>query len=168
MENFGYVLGAFSNISDVWAIGAGNFKADAKIGTKELHTDNAPLPHSGMSDVGVRDPNMMDISWGPEISGKPFGSLGDASHKFSTIDKWYTTHMKIYGINLTKYYASVSKINLMHHVKNYNLLGRNCAFQASRALNSAGVFNIPLILPQALELQMLIRNYGYLSTLIQK
>ncbi|SET97010.1 DUF6443 domain-containing protein [Hymenobacter actinosclerus] len=177
IENIGYGLGAFTNISDTYGFVFGG-------------TETVDLVSSGHSKI-MKDGNFL-YDFGTDLKGweSILGDgkqLGDAFKKASSTNDYFLTgkeanltdglvatgrHQSVRGVNLTKLatykYATEGR-------NAYSLAGivpigsRNCSAASSAAFLHAGVFNIPFGVPGVLSFQMFLRQYSpVVSSLLKK
>lgn len=180
MENFGYGLGAFVNLTDIWGAAYGN-----PSGELELQTDG----HSQFYD----SENGQTFSWGAmredgtrythdamgnELSTKQQSSLlfkklnPVTDYKNSFGQSWKYRTVGISGVNKAAYNNYISKLPQDGQFYRMGSLipgkGMHCTIAASKALLKSGVFNMPILrMPWTLDLQMRMRDYTYLSHFTQ-
>jgi RHS repeat-associated protein len=174
-ENFGYALGAFTNISDIYGVAMGAYGDNAK--SIDLQSDNHSSLYDkdgkSLLDVGVQKARS-GVTPGEAISGGLDLSTDYRNHQMSIGEK---TPRSLFYRRQTINNVRVDKIGqyksaLSCSGKGYGLFrvfggaNINCAGAASNALLKAGVFNIPLGVPGILSLQMYVRQYGYNSFLV--
>jgi len=177
LENIGYGLGAFSNVSDIYGLALGG-------------SESVELISSGHSKI-MKDGKFL-YDYGTDKSGweKILGDgtqLGDAFKKGTSTNDYFLTGKEA---NLTKDLAATGRHQVVNGVNlarlsaykaasegqfNYCLVGvlpfgaRNCSTAASVALLRSGVFNIPIGAPGILSLQMYARQYSpTISSLLEK
>jgi RHS repeat-associated protein len=172
MENIGYGIGAFANVSDAWALYKGVYKSGANLGSKELLTenDNPFVNHSAVGNVGSTQEDL-DINLGPSkllSNGIPdiTSKITNEEFDFKSFDNSLTTRIEVNNLLIDKYNPAVDQINEMTGKVTYNLFFNNCTTGPSIAFLKAGVFNIPIWFPRSLEIQMFARSYAQYSWLL--
>jgi RHS repeat-associated protein len=169
LENLGYFLGAFGNVSDVYSLALGG-------------TDNALLnsrSHSKLLDKnGKRELFNPGMEFNDAITTKKLpwykGLVAKRDlitdyirpDKPSKFENFIERNQLIKGINLKRLAKYKNKVELKGDFMIGNLTpigATNCSGWTSSALLSSGVFNIPIAIPGLLSLQMYARQYSYLS-----
>ncbi|MGQ1947252.1 hypothetical protein ACT3CD_09165 [Geofilum sp. OHC36d9] len=169
MQNLGYGLGAFANLSDAWAIAKGAYGNN--VGEADLVTKNDPIGHSELRTVPDAKGNAENlISVGPDWDRAVRGdSFWDApgyndwpTHANDVgLDGLTVSKIRISNIRLDKVNQYVSG-NLK--IFRYSALNTNCVTSVSNALLKAGVLNMPFLRhPSLLQMQMFARRYSYFS-----
>lgn len=186
MENLGYGLGAFANLSDIWSAAYGN-----PTGELELQTDGHSQtydPETGktfswgaMREDGRRFTHDYVDEFDFVGTKKPTGELIPIGFKKlravtdytnSEDPSWSYRTVGISGVNKSTYYNYISQLpkeGQFYRMASFvPIKGMHCTIAASRALLRSGVFNLPIFrMPWTLDLQMRIRDYTYLSHLTQ-
>lgn len=165
MENLGYGLGLFANISDGFSVIKGIYNKKNDIGDVDLITKN---DHIGHSELVKPETGENIVSVGPPeggvdktqlLFGKSEGQNTWHSYKDSVKD-WDVTKITIKNVRLDKlneYSNRLSTKPFDYSIMRWN--GLSCVTAASEGLLKAGVFNIPLFRhPSLLQFQMFIRN----------
>jgi RHS repeat-associated protein len=160
LENIGFGVGLFSNLSDAYALLHGAYGANS--GEVELVTKNDPVGHSALVKPGTKT-NL--ISHGPDPRGRMPGTndwynhLDDTGFDRATVSRIRVTNVDVHAMNS---YA----MGMGRHPM-WRMFGPNCVGSASNALLKAGVLNMPFLRhPMLLELQMAIRQNPYLTSYI--
>jgi RHS repeat-associated protein len=167
METLGYSIGLFANLSDSWAY----------IKTSYLSDDTLQLQTDGHSQI-YNPKDGKTFSWGamtPEGEYYPrefkylFKRLNSVTnYKNSTGETFLFRKINIRNINLdsyNEYIKNVGSKGISYRMGVFSpIKSMHCTVAASRALFSAGVFNLPIFrLPILLDFQMRVREYMYLS-----
>lgn len=174
IENFGYGLGAFANLSDAYGIYKGAF--GKSISEVELQSDNHSSLYdkdgNSILDVGIKKARRQ-VADNPKeaISGSLELSVDYRNHQNRIGEEVprsiFYRRQSINNVQIDKISAYKNKLEMSG--KGYGLLrifggcNINCTGGASMALLNAGVFNIPIAVPGILSLQMYARQYSYLS-----
>ncbi len=169
LENIGYGLGAFANLSDAWAIAKGAYGNN--VGEADLVTKNDPIGHSELRTVPDAKGNTENlISVGPDWDR---AVRGDSFWDAPGYNDWPThaNDVGLDGLTVSKIRISnvrLDKINqyVSGNLKNfrYSALNTNCVTSVSNALLKAGVLNMPFLRhPSLLQMQMFARRYSYFS-----
>ncbi len=169
LENLGYALGAFANLSDAWSVISGVNSANSE--NVNLISDNHSIVQrkdgSNIIDVGAyKNRNQIGVIEG--ITGTDlttnYRALQKALYKNIIKPSPFYRTQNISGLMVNKAMAYADRLALSG--KKYAFfggLGLNCASAAGRALLHGGVFNIPIGIPGLLSMQMYARQYGHLS-----
>ena len=171
METIGYSIGLFANLSDSWSYIKTSYLSDNSI---QLQTDGHSQIYNPADDK--------TFSWGamtPEGDYYPrelkylFKKLNSVTnYKNSTGETWLYRTVNIRNVNLESYYNYINSIGNKGFSYRMGvfmpLKSMHCTIAASKALFSAGVFNLPIFrAPALLDFQMRIREYMYLSYSLQ-
>ena len=171
--DLGYGLGAFSNLTDIWAGIKGAYSSNSSL---ELQTDW----HSQIYDPETNS----TFSWGANKPGtnEPFFAPGTSiweklpyapkrlaptTNYTNTKDFFFRT-VDINRVNTGLYRDYISQLpkpgQYYRYASLFSIKSMHCTIAASRSLLAGGVFNLPILrMPWLLDLQMRIRNYTYLS-----
>jgi hypothetical protein len=170
MENFGYALGAFSNLLDM-----------GKVGSALLQTEKGGLGHSAVTTE--RGDQIIDF--GPD---KTRGGLAKAVHNPNGASKWYSrvfsgapatnrygfegaTPMAISKVNLStlkaygKFLDFMTSKGVLGAKMPYSFLYSSCSVQAGIGLLLGGIPNIA-ITPWLLEQSVRMWNAGLTPSMV--
>ena len=169
-EDLGYGLGAFSNLTDIWAGIKGAYNSNSSL---ELQTNwhsqtydpetNSTFSWGAMTENGER--------YFPEDASF-WKRLPFATKRLNPVVNYHSPcefrTVVINRVNKVSYYKYISQLPKTGQFYRWASLvpikGMHCTIAASRALLAGGVFNIPILrMPWLLDLQMRIRDYTYLS-----
>ena len=172
LQNLGYALGVYANMTDMWAVIKGAYNST---GMLELQTDS----HSQTFDYEY---NKL-FSWGAMTEdGKRYfpedatfrERLPFALKKLNPVTDYNSVRSKLFRsvpvkrVNLGGYRAYVESLPANGQSYRFATLlpikNMHCTIAASRALLAGGVFNLPILrMPWLLDLQMRIRDYTFLG-----
>jgi len=167
MENFGYSVGLFANLSDGFSVLKGVFNKNNKdmTGDIDLVTKNDQIGHTELITTKTGE-NITSV--GPPDSGVPKNQLlfgksegQNTWHSYKdNVGDWDVTRIMIKNVRYDK--LNQYNINLTTKPFEYSVMrwnGLSCVTAASEALLKAGVFNLPFFRhPSLLQFQMFIRN----------
>lgn len=166
LENIGYGLGAFANVSDGWAALKGAYNSKTTLELQTAGHSQTYNPETGET-----------FSWGAmKENGEYYDrTIENALKKLNPVTDYVSPKVgslyrtvDINKINITgynNYISTLPKQGQFYRLASFvPIKGMHCTIAASRALLAGGVFNIPILrMPWLLDLQMRIRNYTYLS-----
>lgn len=172
MQNLGYGLGAFANISDVYGFAKGAYANSSKpTGDVSLTTKNDPIGHNALIDengntlvsVGPDKGNLPPSNKDLLLKSQPNGTNRWDNYSVD-VDKFSVTKIDIKNVRVDKInnFANSELQNFNYGIFKWN--GYSCVSACSKALLQGGVFNIPFLgHPSILQLQMVARQNAYLS-----
>lgn len=173
MENLGYGLGAFANVSDAWAIYNGAY--GSRVDDINLRSGNHSILETKEGDRLLDVGTMKQRSTVTNKEGL-FGKLEITTDYRGYQDRTYNNPIDPGTLNRIQHVGGVRldrlsqyKVALDQSGKTYGFLrlfgGKsiNCAGAAAMGLLKSGVFNIPIAIPGALSLQMYMRQFSFMS-----
>ncbi len=169
LENIGYGIGAFANLSDVYGFVKGAYGSNA--GEIDLATKNDPIGHSALVDNNGNNIVSVGPDWSTAQAGDSFWDVPGTNDWYNHLndqglDKLTVTRIKITNVRLDKINDYVQN-NLQNF--RYRALHTSCVTEASRALLKAGVLNLPVLRhPTLLQLQMFARQNAYYTSYIYR
>ena len=172
MEDIGYGLGAFANMSDIWAVAKGVNSSNS--GKVELETDQHSIirdeNENVLLDLGAKK-RKADITQYEGVFGDleittdyrnlQF-DLGTRFHK-----GFFDRFQEINGVRIDKLIEYKNTLDCSGRGYGFfRIFGGknlNCGGAAAMGLLKSGVFNIPIGWPFLLSTQMYMRQFGYTS-----
>ncbi len=170
LENIGYGLGLFANLSDTYSFIKGAY--GNKASEIDLVTKNDPIGHSALVDENGNNIVSVGPDWSRAVQGDSFwnapGMNDWYNHLDDTgIDKLTVSKIKIHNVRLDKVNEYVK--DKLTNAFRYKAIGRSCVTETSRALLKAGVLNMPFLRhPSLLQFQMFLRQNTYFTSFINK
>jgi hypothetical protein len=160
LENIGYGIGTFANISDIWAFSKGIYNSSSTRRIEDVDLATAPGLSSHAAVVEhATDKNLISVGTSNYLG--PFKE-SELSFNLRNYVKNGASIRTIKNVN-TRALHSYNRDLIRNFSTKYQALTKNCAWYASRGLLKSGVFLIPQSIPRLLELQILIRNYSQYS-----
>ena len=160
IENLGYAMGGFGNISDAWGLYKGVYNSENSASVKDADLASAPgaTSHASLVEHGTAN-NLLSVG-----TKNYQGAFNDSELSFNWNN--YVNNgasiQTIKNVNLDALRAFNRQLIKDLSTK-YQLFTKNCAVYASRGLLNAGVFVIPQTLPRLLQFQIFVRNYSQYS-----
>ena len=169
LENLGYGLGTWGNLSDAYAIVQGAYGENVKENFS-LVTKNDPTGHAAIVDengtnivsVGPKEPIAGDKI---DFISKDVPGQNDWSNhlKDKGIDKLTVTKIRLTNLNTDNVREFADSHFQSFEYTVFGSSGYSCVTGASKALLNAGVLNIPFYHPIFLELQVALSRNSYMS-----
>ena len=168
LQNLGYGLGAFANLSDIYGFALGAYGKNTE--EVDLITKNDAIGHTAIVDkngntiISVGPGKQVDASNKEFLTGSFPNGTNDWNNNYNNLNKFSVSKIKITNVRTDKLNSFVNS-NLKDF--NYGIFrwkGCSCVSGASRGLLNAGVLHIPYINhPSILQLQIAIRRYSFMS-----